>query len=160
MLPQFFTNFVEKYLKDKPAVVNWLLDFTDLAHRVDDLVDKDSRDSEFIISTMSLSRKVFTSPVYLNFRSELDVVDEVINGIYFVSTKWEKSDDQWKRQQADVLRHCGYSMFFAVVYIYCGRQAMMEIIEDFIEHTHTKHKKDFEGVYTTLSTTETTKVAA
>lgn len=149
-LPEFFHTFTAKYLSDKPEVIQWLMMFNDLAHRVDDLIDED-KNPELIMATMALSRKVFTHPVYLRFADILDVVDEVINAVYYVSVKWEKSNETWKQLHSDVLRHTGYNMFFSIVYLYCGRQALADIIEDFITYSHDSHLEDFPTVLTKVA---------
>lgn len=143
--PQFLIDFNNKWLSDKPAIVNWLQSYVAFVHNVDDLVDEE-KNYEAIIDTISHGRRLFTDPVYLNFKSELDVVDELSNITYLDSVKWEKAPEQWKRLHADSLRHCGYNMFFAVIYLYCGKQALKEIHTLLREFAHLQHLHDNELV--------------
>lgn len=140
-------DIYNKYLHDKPLVKEWIELYTIMVHLVDDIIDEPPN-PEVVLKAFSAARLVFSHPVYIQFKTQLNIVDELVNTTYGDSVEWEKSEEAWKRSHADVLRHSGYNMFFAVIYLTCGRDALREVSKSFREFSHFKHLHDFTGILT------------
>jgi len=139
-----------KYFNERPELREFCEAYCLLQHGIDDIVDE-VKDTQRTIDTFSLARRLWTSPVYLKWRPILDMVDELCNVQFLVSEKWKDSAEEWKRIQSDVLRHTGYNIFFAIIYLEVGRSALHEIAEHMIEYSHHKHLADYEGLYSKVN---------
>lgn len=149
MTTETLKELYKKYLGDKPLAVEWLELYTMLVHKADDLVDEVTT-TEQKMDTMLLSRMVWSHPFYLEFKSQLSLVDELATQCYLDAEKWKSSEEHWKQLSAEVLRHQCYNMFFAVILLTCGRKALREVSEPFREYTHLKHLNDSPEVFTNL----------
>lgn len=154
-------NFEESHIKflreleatvyqGRPDLEEWCLMFTTLVHLADDIVDE-PKDVERTMEAFSLARRVWQHPVYLKWAHILDVIDELNNSAYIDSEVWSKSEENWKKLHADVLRHQCYNMFFALIYLECGRNTLRKVTLHFREYSHMKHLADFKGTFTSVA---------
>lgn len=146
---KFLRSLEALVYKDRPDLEEWCLMFTTLAHIIDDVVDE-PKSVERTLEAFSLSRRVWSHPVYLRWQAQLDVVDELSNSAYIDSEAWSASDENWKKVHADVLRHQAYNVFFALIYLECGRGVLRQVTQHFREYSHLKHLADFKGTLTTV----------
>jgi hypothetical protein len=102
----------------------FLMLWAEYCHAIDDLVDGANTASEHIIRTSGLLPLMLcTHPFFLRSPAisiELRRVWLLVANTYADSVLWEKTgEEEWQRAHADVLRHCGNDMVFAVAQI-CG----------------------------------------
>jgi len=147
---QFLRNLEAKYFNDRPELAQFCLSYVMLQHLIDDIVDEE-KSIDTILEAFSLGRRVWSHPIYIKHQVALDVVDELANNSYGCSEKWKTSEEQWKQVHADVLRHQGYNVFFAIIYLELGRNALNECSEHFREYSHAKHLEDFNGTFTKVA---------
>jgi hypothetical protein len=91
-------------------------------HAIDDLIDGD----------------VAFSPEAIENWFRLQPVIAQITSTYADSVAWEKADEEWKRQTADVLRLCGNDMIIQVAWIIGGYKHMRAIslkLREFAYHS-------------------------
>jgi len=118
--------FYQKFEAEKPDVIEWCKLYNIFVHQLDDVIDE-PKDVERTCRVFSCARRLWTHPVYLKWRHVLDVVDELANSAYLDAEVWKTSPEEWKRHHADVLRHQGYNVFYAIVYLEFGRPTLREI---------------------------------
>lgn len=130
---------IYKLLKDHPDACNFVSDYRNYIHGIDDIIDGDLLGSEGILHIFHLASKIFSSDFYHQYRQYLFPIEILINNTYADSCLWEKSGVNWKHRDSGVLRHTGIDMFLFVVYIVAGRQKMREISEKFRSQCHEFH---------------------
>jgi len=109
---------LDKHLANRPDAFKWLMDFWNMAHALDDIIDIPERraDNQFIGSVMNRYIDVFSADFYVNRRHLLYATTKFIHHNYFDSLEWELKDVDvaWKKTYADVLR-CGANQILVIV---------------------------------------------
>jgi hypothetical protein len=94
-------------------------------HAIDDLVDGDVPFTpEAFLDVMMQANSLYSTPFYIDNWFRLQPVIAQITSTYADSVAWEKADEEWKRQTADVLRLCGNDMILQVAWIIGGYKHM------------------------------------
>ena len=127
--------------KPFPWASKFVLDYTCYVHLIDDIIDE-PKDSERTLQAFALANIIYSNPFYQQNCVALSVVEALINNDYADSVAWEKSEVDWQKKHADVLRHSGYHMFFAVVLLLAGRDKLREISARFRAYSHEVHLYD------------------
>jgi len=97
-------------------------------HLIDDIVDGDTPfTNERFLEVLMLANKVYSLPFYRTYAPMLSSVVAMVTNTYADSVEWEKSDEEYKRKVADVIRQCGNEMIYAVANI-CGGHTLMRKI--------------------------------
>ncbi len=126
---------IHEMLQHNPQAVDHVVAYGQLMELGDDLVDE-PKNIELIQEFTSLSSRVFSSD-YWHQNKQVFLMIELLNNLTFFDTvKWEKSEEEWKRQDARCLNHCGYNMLFAVLIIECGFEATKKVSLEFRESAH------------------------
>jgi hypothetical protein len=145
------TTQEEQEIKDKlreilsrhPNVAQFLIDYNDYVHLIDDLIDGDATtNAENILTLAHKASKLFNNDFYRQFGQYLYLVEVVNNNTYADSVIWEKIDG-WKKQHADVMRHAALDMFMACIFILSDYQTLRSISPKMREYCYTKHLNDF-----------------
>jgi hypothetical protein len=117
--------------------------YPDYVHYVDDLCDKDIEfSSETLLELTMKAATLYSNNFYRQNASLLYPIIMTVNNSYADSNNWETSKEDWKKRQADVIRHEALNVFFMVVYILVGYKKLREISPAMREYTHFKHLKD------------------
>lgn len=128
-------------LKDYPLALDFIIKYNQYVHDIDDIVDE-SLDKHFIVRTFGKSCEIFSHPFWLKNSEFLQVTEALINNDYADSLIWEESLEEWKIRDGKCLSHSGYRMFFAVLYVCLGYDAMRSVSIRFREFSHLKHLND------------------
>lgn len=103
--------------------MDFLCQWAKYCHAIDDIIDGDNRSPEHVINTSgAMPVLLFTHPFFVRnpaITVALRQVVLLVANTYADSVAWEKSPLLWQREHADVLRHCGNEMVFAVAQL-CG----------------------------------------
>lgn len=126
------------------AAVEFLLMWSEYVHGIDDIVDMDRTEAEFIIATFGLANRLYSHPFYLAHQRELGLVVQLVTNAYADAEAMKASHLEWKRQTSDVLRHAGAEMLRAVVYLCGGYEHLRGVSERFHEVAYYEHH-DEEG---------------
>ena len=128
-------------LKDYPDANRFVIEYRKYIHMIDDLIDNPLRPiPEEILAMAAQASYVFSLPFYTQHSSLLFLVEQMINNTYADSVEWETiNNSAWQQSDAGVLRHAGIDMFFAVILITNGREALRKISSRFRTHTHLLH---------------------
>ena len=114
---------VGKHLEKYPDAAMFLMRYGDLCHAVDDLIDWDNptfKDRRvLVLDCFNLELDVFSCPFYHTNVFWLYPIAKNIHRVYSASVVWEKSDVEWKRQYADVIRCFGNEMIMAMLEHIC-----------------------------------------
>jgi hypothetical protein len=113
--------------------------FGSWCHAIDDVVDGETKDSEGIIKAFMLPAAIFSSNFYQQNIQALFPIVMLIANAYADSVQWEKSCEEWKARQSDVLRNCGNEMLLAVIGICRGYEAMRQVSQMIRENSHYRH---------------------
>jgi hypothetical protein len=120
-----------------PDACEFTIAYKAYIHDIDDLVDEKERPSaEKVIATFAKASAVFSLPFWRQHSPALIVLEQVINNCYADSVEWETAAFSWKRNDANVLRHVGIEMFFAVLLLTVGRAKTREFSSKFREQCH------------------------
>ena len=117
----------------------FLICWAKLAHRIDDIVDKDITTPEEIIRTFVLSTELFSCNFYVANRQSLLPILYLVFNDYADSEKMKGSSIAWKRDLSDQLRFCGNNLIKAVAGICCGYDVIREISEVLWEDSNKTH---------------------
>jgi len=85
---------------------------------------------------------VYNSTYWRQWGHVLTLLEKIIINQYFDSVKWEKAEEEWKRQYAKVNSHAGMMMTFAVVLIEFGDKKLEEVSLAWREQAYMTHKDD------------------
>lgn len=128
-----YIDFIAKYLGDNIDAHLWVLSYGVYVHAIDDIIDGDKTDSEFILKTFEFASMIYSYPFYLQNLHILYPLVKTASNTYMDSVKMEQSKEKWARDYADILRTHGNEVILAVIEIVCGldirRQASMELRE-------------------------------
>ncbi len=107
------------YLEGREDAFKWLMDFRQMCHALDDIIDIPERraDNQFIGLVVNQYVEVFSADFYSARRHKLYAIAKSCHHFYFTSVKWENNSqvEEWKRTYADVIRCCTNHMVVAVV---------------------------------------------
>src|SRR5512139_967259 len=140
---QLLLNDINEIFSNYPDARQFVLLWTDYVHYIDDLVDGDIKvNSETLIAMAAKASVLHSNNFWRTHGHLLNLVELLINNSYADSVVWEKSEEEWKKQASDVIRHEGLNMFFTVVLIIGGRDKLRHISSRMREYTHFKHLSD------------------
>jgi hypothetical protein len=97
-------EFLTKYLGHNPDALAWVMSYITYCHAVDDVVDGDKTDREFILSTFRFSLILAGHPFFLNNYNRLFPLMIVVHDSYRDSVMMERTNIEWKKKVADVIR--------------------------------------------------------
>lgn len=99
-----------------------------ICHTTDDVIDENKWDAESLLEVFMLASTVYSTPFYRQNSARLQLPCLTATGVYQLSVKWEKPNEPlWHRIWADVLRHSGNDVMFAVALICGGYDHLMKI---------------------------------
>jgi hypothetical protein len=124
-----FVEFYRLISMGNDEALAFLLMWHEYCHLWDDLVDLFMPPPELMMRTAALAIDVYSCPFFLKHSAELRGVAKSITCSYMTSVGWENGDDKWKRQCADVLRHSGNDMVYAVADIVGGWTWRMNVAD-------------------------------
>jgi hypothetical protein len=134
---------LEEALAPYPEAIAFALDYRELVHAIDDLIDQPNRPtSEEILRMAALAGKTYSQPFWLRYGGILHITEQLVNNTYADSVIWERGDNIENRNSSDTLRHSGLDMFYAVVYITLGREKLREFSAPFREQCHNIQRND------------------
>lgn len=126
-----YVEFVRKYLDPFPAAQMWVMAYGVYVHAIDDIIDGDKFDSEFILKTFETAAMIYSHEFYRQHWGQLYPLVKMASNTYMDSVLMERSNEKWKKNYADVLRQNGNEVLLAVIEICTGidrrREASMEI---------------------------------
>ena len=130
-------------LQPYPEAAAFVIAYRDYIHDIDDIIDEGAkRSSENILRVFARASALFTMPFWQMYGRQLLLVEQTINNTFTDSVEWEKSDVPWKINDSNVLRHCGIDMFYAVILLILGRDALRTISSDFRRQAHLLHTNE------------------
>lgn len=89
-------------------------------HAIDDIIDGDVPFTpESFLGVLIQANQVYSLPFYLRNALVLQPVVASVTSAYADSVAWEKADEPWKRNIADVIRQCGNDMVLTIAWL-CG----------------------------------------
>lgn len=121
--------------KGRDEAYNFICRYIDYCHVIDDLVDEETTIA-MIEQTTTLASVIFNLDYWKKYGTSLYLLHRIIHHTYFDSVQWERAEEQWKKDHARVLNHCGYNMLFAVVLIEFGEEKLKEVGMTFREYAH------------------------
>lgn len=127
---------------NNPDALMFVSAFHHYCHTIDDFVDGDKQfNAESMLDMLMQANVLYSTPFYINNCIRLQPVIANITNTYADSVAWEKSDVDWKRNVADVIRQCGNDMVVTVAWICGGYQHMRTISLKLREFAyHSQHK--------------------
>jgi hypothetical protein len=138
-------DIVEEYLIDSVDAQLFFYSYLIHCHAVDDVIDGDRTDSEFIIKCFDFTVTLCSCRFYQHYSATLEPLMHAAANAYADSVVMERSKVQWKQQYADVLRQSGNEVLLACIGIVAGidkkREASLKLRElAYLEH-HDKEGK-------------------
>lgn len=141
---ELYISFIRKYLSNPDALL-WILGYATYVHQIDDIIDeeipKDNVKDEFILKTFEMAHDIYVNTYYLNHLFELKPLVKMASNTYMDSVQMERSNSNWKKSYADVLRTMGNEVLLAVIEIEGGidlrRRASIELREISYKTHHT-----------------------
>lgn len=97
----------------------WLILFHDYCHEIDDVIDENDWDNERVLGVFIAANTLYSHPFYCAHHKVLGPCILIATSVYVDSNKWEKDPAKWKKWWAEVMRHSGNEVIFAVANI-CG----------------------------------------
>lgn len=113
-------------------------------HAIDDLVDE-NMPPEQKIKAMIAGQELYTHIYFLKNALALNAVIRNIASTYADSVAWEHNEDADKRQYAEVWRHCGLELLFAVADLCGGWDHRRAVSRDWREYNLNVAKAESKG---------------
>jgi hypothetical protein len=88
-------------------------------HAIDDIIDGERIEPEFVLATFASAAALYSHPFYLRNLVALRQIVFNCTNAYADSVAWERSNTDWQRQFSDHYRHFAAEMALAVAGI-CG----------------------------------------
>jgi hypothetical protein len=133
------TTFLQELAKERPVAADFLDHYAYYCGSVDDVVDEGSEHAKECARRAS---SVYNHDYWKRWGHVLILLEKIIINQYFDSVKWEKAEEEWKRQHAKVNSHAGMMMTFAVVLIEYGDKKLDEVSLAWREQAYMMHKED------------------
>jgi hypothetical protein len=139
---QCYIDFLKKYLDSDPDALLWVMSYGMYCHAIDDIIDGDKNDSEFILKTFEFATIIYSNVFYLRHITTLYSLCKMASNTYMDSVLLEKEiaknpgamltpENAWKLSCSDILRQNGNEVILAVVEIVGGidkrREASLEL---------------------------------
>jgi len=125
-----------------PEGYEFCVSFLMYAHCVDDIIDGEKTDSEFILETFEYAAVIYSLAFYRKHADMLLPIIKSITNSYADSVQLEKCTEGWKQQYADVLRQNANDLLAICVEICSGiharRKFSMKVRELSYESHHNK----------------------
>ena len=118
--------------------MEWLMIWRRYVHDIDDIIDGDRTEPEFILATFACAAALYSHPFYLRNIAGLRQLVYNCTNAYADSVAWEKAGD-WRAQFADHYRHFGAEMVLAVAGICGGYEHMRSISPDLRNICYLEH---------------------
>lgn len=139
-LDQKLLKELNEILIERPEAFEFVVLYRNYIHLIDDIVDeKEFQNSVKLLELQALASRTFTCNFWIRHGQKLIVTEQLINNSFADSVHWEKSETEWKRRDANVLRHAGLDMFFAVLLVEFGYNVMRSFSARFREQCHLLH---------------------
>lgn len=127
-----FIAFTQKYLSQHKEALYWVVSYVCFCHAVDDLIDGDKTDSDFILKVFEFAALVYSYPFYIQHINTLYPLTRMAHNSYADSISMEKKID-WRKNYGDVLRQNGNEVILAVIELVSDydtkRKASLELRE-------------------------------
>lgn len=126
-----FVEFYRTLSRGDNDALAFLLLWHEYCHQWDDAVDLFLPDKERLMRVAALAIDVYSCAFYQRHAATLSAIAKHATATFLLSAKWEKDDDKGRRLGADVLRHCGNDMVYAVADLVGGwawRTQAMDIV--------------------------------
>jgi len=114
---------VEEFLYTDVEAQYFFYSYLIHCHAVDDIIDGDKTDSEFIIKCFDFTITLCSCSFYLQWRHILEPLMHSAANAYADSVIFERSKEEWKQNYADVLRQTGNEVLLACIGIVSGPDA-------------------------------------
>lgn len=138
-------HFLAMVCNQRPDAVSYLKCWGDYLRAVDNIVDDNLWDAEHLREMFFLGAQCFSHPFYQSNKAHLQMTVVILSSLWVDSCHWERSQELWKRQWADVLRHADGQMVSAVAMICGGWEHLRKISAPFMAACYIEHK-DRHGV--------------
>jgi hypothetical protein len=143
-LPKDFLNTV---CAGNAEAVDFLTRWGKYLRLVDNVIDENLWDEEHLVEVFCAGCEFYSLPFYQKNKAALQMPILLATNYFSVSAKWEHSDELWKRQWADVLRHADGYVISAVTMLCGGWDLMASTTSPFMAACYIDHK-DRHGVPT------------
>ena len=141
MIKKELGKLLDEYLSDEG--LSWVVGFLIYCNSIDDIIDGDKTDSEFIMKTFGLALDIYSSPFYCRHCGILYPLIKATGNAYMDSVQYERTEEPWKKAQADVLRQFGNEVICACVEICGGYDKKREFSLKLRELSyHSQHPKE------------------
>lgn len=133
---------LHKVFNNRRDAYDFAVKYIKHCHAVDDIIDNEDCRPSFVIKSFVDALFVFTHPYFLANLATLKPIAFSVANNFANSCEWEKSDVDWKKKHADILRHAGCDMLDVVVFLVAGYDTMREISPMYREFSHHNHLND------------------
>ena len=134
-------QFLKELNEKNPRATEFLDLYSNYCGVVDDNVDE-AKSADYIKQMANAATEVYNSSYWKQWGHVLVLLEKIIINQYFDSVKWEKAEEEWKRQHAKVNSHSALMMYFAVVLIEYGDKKLEEVSIAWREQAYEMHKED------------------
>ena len=117
---------LSELFREKPEAWSFLLLHSQLTNIIDDLIDEDFQ-RERLLRAFYIASLLYSSDYFLRNRAILLPIEHQIINTYADSVDWETSGEEKKVAAADVIRHCGQEMVFAVIKLEFGYDMLRQL---------------------------------
>ncbi len=145
-MSDIFKAFLFKYLGNHPDALLWVLSYVAYCHCIDDIIDKDNDNPEFILKTFRLAITIFSYHFYQQHIHTLKPLTEMAHDCYRDSVVMEQKPHPkvWEKRVGDVIRQNANDVILAVIAIVSGIDARNEASMLLRELSYKTHHDDNE----------------
>jgi len=138
MTYEAISKHLDYVTKGNEDAKQFLLAWYAYLHLIDDIVDGDQT-PEKVVKVARWANDIYSFTYYRNNEIVLRPQIQLITLVYEESNEFAKSDVKWKRDAADVLRHCGADMVRLVAWMIGGYDHAKQISKELREFCYADH---------------------
>lgn len=138
-----YLSLLGQYLGSNPDALVWTLACMTYFHSIDDIIDGDKTDDEFILKTFRLAITIYSYHFYVANIHDLRPLVESAHDAYRDSVRLEKENDaKWKQHISDVIRQNANDLILKVIQLVAGLDARNEAALKFRELSYRTHHNE------------------
>lgn len=132
-----------EFCRGNATALEWVGMWHNYVHEIDDIVDEDDWRPERLLKCLIMANDLYSHTFYIQFKDRLQIPILCSTNTYRTSVQWERSPELWKRQWADVLRHCGGLVHETVAVIVGGYENLQSMSAPLLAGCYIAHKDKY-----------------
>jgi hypothetical protein len=141
---QQFIHLIKKYLSNDADAVFWTIAYVAYCHGIDDVIDGDKTDYEFILLNFRTAISLYTYHWFQKHQDQLIPLLITAHDSYRDSVCMERSlrQEDWEKHVGDVIRQNTLDVILMIIFIVSGLEARNQAALEFRKLAYETHHEN------------------